>query len=364
MAEYPPLLPRGEHEEFESSRDLPQKNRRAFNKNSQDTDENLIQVETKPGSTWTEPEQEVRKPRVKQDTSLVIDAGPSVQVETKVPPTEADIGAELIKTMFTVAKRGTDATIESVQPAQPENLDFSFTFAPPAESEATVPQSVDVPVSEAEQALASQAESAVQQAKRRLPQRAIDKAIQEEKEEQASVAGNEAVAQPEGVQSGLEEFAGEVKDMFSEKLGEEAEVAELIITKTPEGMRVHAELHQGMAGKISLDGMLVANGNTFGIEGLNVKADRFEKTVRKKIEENLSDLGTALQSHFEKRYGKPISGIRAGESGFAVDFKAPEETGPEQEAKLEVFQSNRKNIGGAEVVSESQFTPMQMAEID
>src|SRR3989344_2569433 len=129
MAEYPSLLPRGEHEEFESSRDLPQKNRRAFNKDAQNTDENLIQVETKPGSTWKEPEQEVRKFRVKQDIPIVVDAGPSVQVETKVPPTEADIGAELIKTMFTVAKRGTDATIVEVKP--PHTLEISVAGVEP-----------------------------------------------------------------------------------------------------------------------------------------------------------------------------------------------------------------------------------------
>src|SRR3989344_3151442 len=130
MAEYPSLLPRGEHEEFESSRDLPQKNRRAFNKDAQNTDENFTQVETKHGSTWTESEQEVRKPRVKQDIPIVVDAGPSVQVETKVPPTEADIGAELIKTMFTVAKRGTDATIVEVKP--PQTLEISVDGAEPA----------------------------------------------------------------------------------------------------------------------------------------------------------------------------------------------------------------------------------------
>ena len=129
MAEYPSLLPRGEHEEFESSRDLPQKNRRAFNKDAQNTDENFTQVETKHGSTWTESEQEVRKPRVKQDIPIVVDAGPSVQVETKVPPTEADIGAELIKTMFTVAKRGTDATIVEVKP--PQTLEISVDGAEP-----------------------------------------------------------------------------------------------------------------------------------------------------------------------------------------------------------------------------------------
>lgn len=79
---YPPLSPRGEHEEFESSRDLPSKNRKTFDKSAQDESEIFVQVETKPGLAWTEPEQKDRERRVRQNPPTTVDAGPSVQVET------------------------------------------------------------------------------------------------------------------------------------------------------------------------------------------------------------------------------------------------------------------------------------------
>lgn len=178
----------------------------------------------------------------------------------------------------------------------------------------------------------------------------------------------EAVAQPEDVQSGPEEFAEEMKAMLSEKLGEEAEVAELTITTTLGGMQVRAELHQGMAGKIELDGMLVAIGNTLGIESLNVKADRFEKTVRKKIEEKLSDFGPALQSHFEKKYGKPISGIRADVFGFTIGFVGPaaaeedkKPDAPGAAASAETGSESAAEKTPAEIAAENRKVAMSVA---
>lgn len=84
MSEHYPTLPqRGEHEEFESSQDLPSKNRKAFKRFIQDPNEKLVQVETKSGLAWTEPEPKAREPSAKRSISPAVDSGPSVQVETK-----------------------------------------------------------------------------------------------------------------------------------------------------------------------------------------------------------------------------------------------------------------------------------------
>jgi hypothetical protein len=91
MHEYPVQRPRGEHDEFESSRDLPKKNRKAFNKSAQDTDQESVQVETKPGLAWTEPEQKVRERRARRTAPAIVDTEPAVQVETNFKPEEFEI---------------------------------------------------------------------------------------------------------------------------------------------------------------------------------------------------------------------------------------------------------------------------------
>ena len=77
-----------------------------------------------------------------------------------------------------------------------------------------------------------------------------------------------------------------------------------------------------MAGKIELSGILVNKGNTIGVEGLNVQAERFEKKAKKQIEENLSGIGNAVRTYFEQHYERPIASIQVGESGLVIELGA------------------------------------------
>ncbi|MFA5998050.1 MAG: hypothetical protein WC814_01530 [Candidatus Paceibacterota bacterium] len=101
----PPPLPRGENDELLSSPDSPEKNRRAFAKIEQGSDEPAVQVETKPGLAWTEPEPSAPAGRERKKPEAPVDAEHLVQVETKEPAT---VDAKPLVQVETKAAKATD----------------------------------------------------------------------------------------------------------------------------------------------------------------------------------------------------------------------------------------------------------------
>lgn len=117
-------------------------------------------------------------------------------------------------------------------------------------------------------------------------------------------------------------FAG-IKEMLGEQLKGKAELIRAQLIEKDGKLHLQAKLRHGMAGMIELDGVLANKGDTVSIEGLRVRADRFEGRVRAQLESNLSLVGTALKAQLETKYGRPIASIRAGAGGLRIEFAAP-----------------------------------------
>ncbi|MDP2655278.1 MAG: hypothetical protein Q8P17_01820 [bacterium] len=132
----------------------------------------------------------------------------------------------------------------------------------------------------------------------------------------------------------------EMQGVISEQLNGKAKINALEIKNTPDGLMLHAELDGGWkGGKIVLGGAIVNSGNTIAVESLNIEARGYVKSM---IENNLSGLSDAIKSHFEKQYGKPISGLQVGESGLTIEFGSEEQAKPAQENEPAVYRNNRE----------------------
>jgi hypothetical protein len=148
---------------------------------------------------------------------------------------------------------------------------------------------------------------------------------------QLSEASTEAVAEPAQTEEEVDAMRKERKPIsrdklesfVREKLGKEAEITDLTISETPEGLHIRAELQHGMAGKIDLVGILANDGNTIGVQGLKVTAESFEGRVRSKIGEALSGIGNEMKTYFERQHGRRISSIQVGESGLVAELEPP-----------------------------------------
>lgn len=91
------------------------------------------------------------------------------------------------------------------------------------------------------------------------------------------------------------------------------------ITETPKGLQMHVEFDAGIiGGKIVINGMIVNKGNTVGVQGLDIKARPY---VRSMIEYELSNFNTEIKTYFKNQSGKSVSSIQIGESGLVVEFE-------------------------------------------
>ncbi|MDP1689806.1 MAG: hypothetical protein Q8L52_01205 [bacterium] len=94
----------------------------------------FIQVETDPAkvaSVEKQPETVTRSPRIRSK-AVPVDEGPFIQVETKIPPSEADLGVQLLPTMFgsnqTPPHEAPPSTAANA-PAQPEVAESALDIA-------------------------------------------------------------------------------------------------------------------------------------------------------------------------------------------------------------------------------------------
>lgn len=119
-SDYPPPPSRDKDEEslVEEHDENGTRVRRYEKSESADIQEPAVQVETKAGASWTEPEPQKPLGRKRAPKKVVVDTEPPVQVETKTPPTEADIGVEFMKTTLTASKRGVE-----IKPPQREEME-------------------------------------------------------------------------------------------------------------------------------------------------------------------------------------------------------------------------------------------------
>lgn len=248
--DYPPPPPRGGDDEFLSSPDPLEKNRRAFAKIGQGSDEPAVQVETKPGRAWTEPELSAPAGRERKKQEASGDTEPPIQVETKTAPSD---------------------DVEVKPPQLPEEISRWMA----------TPGVLPIPAQTDE-----------------------EEALPVEKEKRP-ITRNEA------------------RDFFTELVNGKAEVKTFKLTTTPEGLMMHVDLYTFKTGNIELNGTLVNDTNTIGVEGLSVKSDRFTEQAREAFEQNLSGLGVAIKTHFEKQFGKPVSSVQIGESGLVAELEPP-----------------------------------------
>lgn len=223
--DYPPPPPRGGDDEFLSSPDSPEKNRRAFAKIEQGSDEPAVQVETKPGLAWTEPEPSAPAGRERKKPEASGDTEPPIQVETKAAKS-LEVEAEEHKEIE-----------EKTQPPEVIPLDD------------------------------------------------IKKILQAELERNSGVK----------------------------------QVNTLEIEETGEGVHLHIEI--GIkGGKATVKGLVVNGVDGLVIKDLDVDAPFYARST---VRASFTGFGAAVKTHFEEKYGKPISNIQVGKTGLTVEFAPP-----------------------------------------
>jgi hypothetical protein len=112
--------------------------------------------------------------------------------------------------------------------------------------------------------------------------------------------------------------AEQVKDIIKVKIGSHAEITQLELVPTPEGLQLKCKLDAGMlGGRIELDCRLISNNGEISVQNLDVKARGY---VKSKIEDSISKVPSEIKKYFETKSGKKIESIKIAGSNLVVEF--------------------------------------------
>lgn len=152
----------------------------------------------------------------------------------------------------------------------------------------------------------------------------------------------------------------EVRKILREQLEKDSgikTVRKMEIVERGDGLHLNIEVDT-KGGKAIIKGLVANEGDKIIIRSLNVDA---RLIIRSRVAKAFSDIGTTVQTYFEKQEGKPVSRIQLTEGGLVVEFKnqsavevkveEPKTKPAEKKVKPRIKLKNKKTEAQAHVES-------------